>query len=320
MSDKPPFLQVGAQARSPQRRIRSGGAGAARWPRCAGVDRGVAQVYNAVKHAGQLGRTVFIFISDNGQFYGEHRIAKGKVLPYEEALHLPLVIKVAEPIPERRSRGEEGAAGRSPTSISRRPSSSFAHADPCPASGAVPDDGRALADAAAEAPRKLAAQPRGADRVPGPAPGQVRDLPVRRDPHPRGDLRGAFAGRRPGDGPVRAHRPGRALRARGRTRSSFTTCASEATRATARRTRRRRISSPASGGSRTAPGSRGGTARGRPPVLRVGRGAAGEPDPVPLLPCRCRRFRLPRKLDSRKQRRPHDHHRAACSGPRRPAR
>ena len=43
-----------------------------------------------MKDAGELRKTVFIFISDNGQFYGQHRLRSGKVLPYEEALHLPL--------------------------------------------------------------------------------------------------------------------------------------------------------------------------------------------------------------------------------------
>ena len=60
----------------------------------AGIDRGVAQVYRAVAKAGELDRTVFVFVSDNGQFYGEHRLATGKVLPYEEALRLPLVISL----------------------------------------------------------------------------------------------------------------------------------------------------------------------------------------------------------------------------------
>jgi arylsulfatase A-like enzyme len=40
-------------------------------------------VFDAVKQAGELDKTVFIFISDNGLFYGEHRIASGKVLPEE---------------------------------------------------------------------------------------------------------------------------------------------------------------------------------------------------------------------------------------------
>ena len=45
-----------------------------------GVDRFVAAIYRAIA-AGELNRTVFIFISDNGQFYGEHRVLEGKVLP-----------------------------------------------------------------------------------------------------------------------------------------------------------------------------------------------------------------------------------------------
>ena len=121
MSDKPPFLR-GAPKLGPAEvnQVRR------RW-RCAlaslrGVDRAVAQVYNAVKQTGQLGRTVFIYISDNGQFYGEHRIEKGKVLPYDEAIHLPMVMKVPSQYLNGGLAGEEGACGRSPTSISRRPS------------------------------------------------------------------------------------------------------------------------------------------------------------------------------------------------------
>ncbi len=92
MRDKPRFLS-GAPKVAPSEigRIRK------QW-RCAlaslrGVDRGVGRIYNAVKDAGELRKTVFIFISDNGQFHGQHRLRSGKVLPYEEALHLPLVIR-----------------------------------------------------------------------------------------------------------------------------------------------------------------------------------------------------------------------------------
>jgi N-acetylglucosamine-6-sulfatase len=93
MSDKPPFLRSIPKLDAERRHdIRK------RW-RCAleslvGVDRGVKRIYRAVKRTGDLGRTVFIFLSDNGQFYGEHRLRVGKVFPYEEALHLPLVIKL----------------------------------------------------------------------------------------------------------------------------------------------------------------------------------------------------------------------------------
>jgi arylsulfatase A-like enzyme len=95
MSDKPAFLRSLPRLDSAQRsNLRR------RW-RCslaalAGVDRGVKKVYDAVQQSGELGRTVFVFLSDNGFFFGEHRLATGKVFPYEEALHLPLVIRVPQ--------------------------------------------------------------------------------------------------------------------------------------------------------------------------------------------------------------------------------
>ena len=92
MADKPPFLRALPKMNPHERhKVRK------RW-RCGlealvGVDRGVGKVYQAVRKAGELDKTVFIFISDNGQFFGQHRIHAGKVYPYEEALHQPLVIR-----------------------------------------------------------------------------------------------------------------------------------------------------------------------------------------------------------------------------------
>ncbi len=57
-----------------------------------GVDRAVEDIYNAVREAGELNNTVFIFWSDNGLFYGEHRLPGQKQQAYEEASRLPLVI------------------------------------------------------------------------------------------------------------------------------------------------------------------------------------------------------------------------------------
>jgi N-acetylglucosamine-6-sulfatase len=143
MRDKPPFLSSAPRLdRAATNRIRR------RW-RCAlaatkGVDRGVARVYEAVKNAGLLGRTVFVFISDNGQFYGEHRIAKGKVFPYQEALHLPLVIRAPRRYlgggtPVRNVRKPVANIDLAPTILS------FAHAQPCPSSGSCRTmDGRSL--------------------------------------------------------------------------------------------------------------------------------------------------------------------------------
>jgi arylsulfatase A-like enzyme len=143
MSDKPPFLRSAPKLnRAGTNRVRH------RW-RCAlaatkGVDRGVARVYQAIKKAGLLTRTVFIFISDNGQFYGEHRIAKGKVFPYQEALHLPLVISAPRRYlnharPLRNVLKPVANIDLAPTILS------FAHGQPCPPSGPCRTlDGRSL--------------------------------------------------------------------------------------------------------------------------------------------------------------------------------
>lgn len=58
------------------------------------VDRGIARIYRKVEAAGELDRTVFIFTSDNGYFFGEHRISRGKTEPYEENLRMPFSILV----------------------------------------------------------------------------------------------------------------------------------------------------------------------------------------------------------------------------------
>jgi N-acetylglucosamine-6-sulfatase len=59
-----------------------------------GVDRGMKKIVATLKSEGELDNTVIIFISDNGYFLGEHRIAVNKTLPYEEALQVPMAIRV----------------------------------------------------------------------------------------------------------------------------------------------------------------------------------------------------------------------------------
>jgi N-acetylglucosamine-6-sulfatase len=118
-----------------------------RW-RCAletlaGVDRGVARTDRAVRDAGQLGRTVFVFTSDNGQFYGEHRLRVGKVLPYEEALRLPLVIRV--PTAYRGDASRIATVRRPVANIDLAPTIlDLANARPCGAQGCRTMDGRSL--------------------------------------------------------------------------------------------------------------------------------------------------------------------------------
>jgi N-acetylglucosamine-6-sulfatase len=59
-----------------------------------GLDRSVAAVFRALREAGELDRTMVVFWSDNGFYYGEHRIPDEKQFPYEEGIHLPLAIRL----------------------------------------------------------------------------------------------------------------------------------------------------------------------------------------------------------------------------------
>jgi N-acetylglucosamine-6-sulfatase len=131
MRDKPSFLSSAPKVGSLERRkIRR------HW-RCAlaslrGVDRGVGKIYHAVKDAGELRKTVFIFISDQGLFHGQHRLRSGKVFPYEEALHLPLLVRMP-----KRYRGDASRVrkvGRPVGNIDLAPTIlDLAHARPCSA-------------------------------------------------------------------------------------------------------------------------------------------------------------------------------------------
>jgi N-acetylglucosamine-6-sulfatase len=57
------------------------------------VDEAVAAIVHALERTGELDDTYIFFTSDNGFFQGEHRIPSGKVLPYEEALRQPLLVR-----------------------------------------------------------------------------------------------------------------------------------------------------------------------------------------------------------------------------------
>ena len=56
------------------------------------VDEGVRDTVAALQEAGELENTYLIFTSDNGYLNGEHHF-DGKVLPYEEAVRVPLLMR-----------------------------------------------------------------------------------------------------------------------------------------------------------------------------------------------------------------------------------
>ena len=57
------------------------------------VDEGVKLVHDTLGSLGRLRNTYIVFTSDNGFFFGEHRLTGGKFIAYEPATHLPLLIR-----------------------------------------------------------------------------------------------------------------------------------------------------------------------------------------------------------------------------------
>ena len=107
------------------------------------VDRGVGDILKTLEKSGELDSTVLIFVSDNGFFYGEHRIPDAKQNPYEEALAVPMAMRVPDGY---LSGGRERRVERLVANIDVPATIlDFAQAAPCNASGACRTlDGRSL--------------------------------------------------------------------------------------------------------------------------------------------------------------------------------
>jgi N-acetylglucosamine-6-sulfatase len=92
MSDKPSFLQgrppiSAARARAIEENHRQG------LESLLAVDEGIVRIVEALRESGELDDTLIVFTSDNGFFYGEHRIENGKVLAYEPSIRVPLILR-----------------------------------------------------------------------------------------------------------------------------------------------------------------------------------------------------------------------------------
>lgn len=89
VSDKPPFVPSHTLRKDRVEKLDL--AYGCRLASLQAVDRGVAEMYEAVKREGELDNTVFFFTSDNGILQGQHRLG-GKNVPYEEGIRMPLVV------------------------------------------------------------------------------------------------------------------------------------------------------------------------------------------------------------------------------------
>jgi arylsulfatase A-like enzyme len=58
------------------------------------VDRGVGEIWKALGSAGERSNTAIVFTSDNGLYFGEHRLSFEKIVPYRESLEVPLAMRL----------------------------------------------------------------------------------------------------------------------------------------------------------------------------------------------------------------------------------
>lgn len=59
-----------------------------------GVDRGFGQLWRALGRSGERPNTALVFTSDNGFYFGEHRLSFEKTVPYRESVDVPLAMRL----------------------------------------------------------------------------------------------------------------------------------------------------------------------------------------------------------------------------------
>src|SRR5215213_4564951 len=57
------------------------------------VDRFIASASDLLRSKGEMGNTYFVFYTDNGDHFGQHRLPHGKLQPYEEDTNFPLIVR-----------------------------------------------------------------------------------------------------------------------------------------------------------------------------------------------------------------------------------
>jgi N-acetylglucosamine-6-sulfatase len=57
------------------------------------VDRFVGRASDLLRRKGEMDRTYFVFYTDNGAHFGQHRFGHGKLQPYQEDTNFPLIVR-----------------------------------------------------------------------------------------------------------------------------------------------------------------------------------------------------------------------------------
>jgi N-acetylglucosamine-6-sulfatase len=92
ISDKPPWIRQLPRL-SDAKKARIDNRAEKRAESLQALDDLVAGVVGKLKDEGEMADTYVFFTSDNGWHEGEHRIPAGKTRPYEEDVHMPLLVR-----------------------------------------------------------------------------------------------------------------------------------------------------------------------------------------------------------------------------------
>lgn len=87
LSDKPPYVQSKKTSMREIQKLRLN-----QMRSVMSVDDMVARIFRTLRTLDETRETIAIFTSDNGYFWGEHGL-RGKWLPYEPAIHVPLIVR-----------------------------------------------------------------------------------------------------------------------------------------------------------------------------------------------------------------------------------
>lgn len=109
------------------------------------LDKTVGEMVDRLRSLGELDDTVIVYLSDNGYFFGEHRLANGKGWFYREASEVPFAIRVP---PGLRDGAAPAETNEMVANIDLAPTIlEWARAKPCIADDICrTPDGRSLAD------------------------------------------------------------------------------------------------------------------------------------------------------------------------------
>jgi N-acetylglucosamine-6-sulfatase len=119
--DKPWFVGRWNRAISARREAAISKRWRERWESLLAVDDGVERIVEELRRTGELDDTYVIFTSDHGFMQGEHRIAQGKMVPYDPSTQVPLLLRGPGLPRGRRTKALVGDVDLAPTIMNATP-------------------------------------------------------------------------------------------------------------------------------------------------------------------------------------------------------